>query len=138
MFSSIAYKKLCPVLVSFACWIVTNFGRSLGHSRSKLCPILCRLRAKLCPIFRCSRARLCQISFAPCPFPNVAGTLSNGVFSTAACCSCLHQVQLRGKIPRLGRTKRLHGTRTIGRFPDRIAAPGHSVLGWRPSLSILC
>ena len=37
---------------------------SLGHSRSKLCPILCR-----------SRARLCPISFAPAPFPNLAGTL---------------------------------------------------------------
>ena len=23
------------------------------------------------------RARLCQISFAPCPFPNLAGTLTN-------------------------------------------------------------
>ena len=56
-----------------------NFGRSrvkgLGYSRSKLCPILCRLRTKLCPNFGRSHARLCPISFAPCPFPNVAGTL---------------------------------------------------------------
>ena len=43
--------------------------------RALLCPILCRLRTKLCPIFRCSHARLCPIFFAPCPFPNLAGTL---------------------------------------------------------------
>ena len=49
---------------------------NFGHSRSKLwllCPILCRLRTKLCPNFGRSRARLCPISFAPCPFPNLAG-----------------------------------------------------------------
>ena len=46
-----------------------------GRSRSKLCPIVCRLRTKLCPYFGRSRARLCPISFAPCPFPNRAGTL---------------------------------------------------------------
>ena len=70
--------KLCPDLVSFACWIVTKFlsftGKRLGHSHSKLCPIFCRLRPKLCPNFGRSRARLCPISFAPCPFPNLAGT----------------------------------------------------------------
>ena len=48
-----------------------NFCRS----RSKLCPILCRLRTKLCPNFGRSRIRLCPISFAPCPFPNLAGTI---------------------------------------------------------------
>ena len=48
---------------------------NFGHSRSKLCPIMCRLRTKLCPNFGRSRARLCPISFAPCPFPNLAGTL---------------------------------------------------------------
>ena len=48
-----------------------NFGRSLV----KVCPILCRLRTKLCPFFGCSRARLCPITFAPCPFPNLAGAL---------------------------------------------------------------
>ena len=48
-----------------------NFGRS----RVKVCPILCRLRTTLCPNFGCSRARLCPIYFAPCPFPNLAGTL---------------------------------------------------------------
>ena len=45
-----------------------------GHSRSKLCAIICRSCTKLCPNFG-SRARLCPISFAPCPFPNLAGTL---------------------------------------------------------------
>ena len=48
---------------------------NFGHSRSKLYPIMCRLRTKLCPNFGCSRARLCPISFAPGPFPNLAGTL---------------------------------------------------------------
>ena len=71
--------KLCPDLVSFACWIVTKFwsftGKRLGRLHSKLCSILCRLRPKLCPNFGCSRARLCPVSFAPCPFPNLAGTL---------------------------------------------------------------
>ena len=49
---------------------------NFGHSRCKLCPIMCRSRTKLCPNFGCSRARLCPIYFAPCPFPNLAGTLS--------------------------------------------------------------
>ena len=48
-------------------WSLT--GKRLGHSHSKLCPILCRLRPKLCPNFGRSRARLCPIYFAPCPFP---------------------------------------------------------------------
>ena len=46
------------------------------RSHSKLCPIFCRLRTTLCPNFGRSRARLSPISFAPCPFPNLAGTLS--------------------------------------------------------------
>ena len=68
--------KLCLDLVALACWIVTEFlsftrkSVRLGRSRSKLCPILCRLRTKLCPDFGRSRARLCPIYFAPCPFPN--------------------------------------------------------------------
>ena len=37
--------------------------------------ILCRLHTELCPNCGRSRARLCPISFAPCPFPNLAGTL---------------------------------------------------------------
>ena len=48
---------------------------NFGHSRSKLCPIMCCSRTKLCPNFGFSRARLCPISFAPSPFPNLAGTL---------------------------------------------------------------
>ena len=46
------------------------------RSHSIPCPILCRLRSKLCPNFGRSRARLCPNSFAPCPFPNLAGTLT--------------------------------------------------------------
>ena len=48
---------------------------NFGHSRSKLSPIMCRSCTKLCPNFGRSRARLCPISFAPCPFPNLTGTL---------------------------------------------------------------
>ena len=48
---------------------------NFGHSRAKLCQIMCHSRTKLCPNFGRSRARLCPISFAPCPFPNLAGTL---------------------------------------------------------------
>ena len=48
---------------------------NFGHSHSKLSPIMCRSRIKLCPNFGCSCARLCPISFAPCPFPNLAETL---------------------------------------------------------------
>ena len=39
------------------------------------------LRTKLCPNFGRSRARLCPISFAPCPFPNLAGTLCTAVLT---------------------------------------------------------
>ena len=49
---------------------------NFGHSCSKLCPIMCRSHTKLYPNFGCSHARLCPISFAPCPFPNLAGTLN--------------------------------------------------------------
>ena len=48
-----------------------------------MCRILCRLRTKLCPNSGCSRARLCPISFAPCPFPNLAGTLEPLVILSA-------------------------------------------------------
>ena len=70
---------LCPG------WMFSSIVRArksvpqLGRSRSKLRPILCRLRTKLhtklCTNFGRSRARLCPISFAFCPFPNLAGTL---------------------------------------------------------------
>ena len=50
---------------------------NFGHSHSKLWPIMCRSRTKLCQNFGCSRARLCPISFEPCPFPNLAGTLTS-------------------------------------------------------------
>ena len=51
-----------------------NCAQTSFCSRSKLCPILCRLRT-MCPNFGHSRARLCPIYFAHCPFPNLAGTL---------------------------------------------------------------
>ena len=55
-----------------------NFGRSCvisGHSCSKRCSILCRLRTELCPNCGRSCTRLCLIYFACCPFLNLAGTL---------------------------------------------------------------
>ena len=57
---------------------------NFGHSNSKLCPIMCRSRTKLCPNFGCLCARLCPISFAPCPFPNLAGTLYNTLIAVAS------------------------------------------------------
>ena len=57
---------------------------NFGHSRSKLCPIMCRSRTKLCPNFGRSRAKLCPISFAPCPFPNLAGSTETGLVSLLA------------------------------------------------------
>ena len=62
--------KLYPDLVSFACWIVMKFW-----SFMRKCASLDHSRSKLCPNFGCSRARLCPISFAPCLFPNLVGTL---------------------------------------------------------------
>ena len=63
--------KLCPDLVSFGCWIVPEFWAFARKSVPELvvyalncARFFCRLRTKLCPI-----------SFAPCPFPNLAGTL---------------------------------------------------------------
>ena len=81
-FSSIAHK-IVPrprfVLALDCNQILVVHAYGLGHSCSKLCPILCRLRNKLCPNFGRSRARLCPISFAPCPFPNLAGTLHGDI-----------------------------------------------------------
>ena len=83
MFSSIAHKivlRSCFVRVLDCAQILGVCAqncarRRLGRSRSKLFPIFCHLRTKLCPNFgRRSRARLRPISFAPCPFPNLAGT----------------------------------------------------------------
>ena len=64
--------KLCPDLVFRSC---AGLRPNFGHSRSKLRLIMSRLRTKFCRNFGCSRARLCLISFAPRPFPNLAGTL---------------------------------------------------------------
>ena len=73
--------KLCPDLVSFACWIATEFWSFTRKSvpdlviRALNCARLYVVCTKLCPNFGCSHARLCPISFVPCPFPNLAGTL---------------------------------------------------------------
>ena len=78
-FSSIA-TKLCPDLVSFTCWIVTEFW-SFTRKRQSVPDLVirtlncARLFTKLCPNSGCSHARLCPIYFAPCPFPNLAATL---------------------------------------------------------------
>ena len=70
MFSSIAHKIVPrPRFVH-----VPDCDRILVI-RALNCARLCRSHTKLCPNFGCSRARLCPISFAPCPFPNLAGTL---------------------------------------------------------------
>ena len=92
-------KKLCPDLVSFACWIVPEFWSFTCKSDLVIRALNCvwffvRLRTKLCPNFGRSRARLCPISFAPCPFPNRAGTHGNLKLSI-----CLHKiVQLNMKL----------------------------------------
>ena len=76
VFSDSRRKNVCKMLAD----LCPSFHRSptrpnFGRSRVKVCPILCRLSTKLCPNFGCSRTRLCPISFAPCPFPNLAATL---------------------------------------------------------------
>ena len=53
-----------------ACRFVPMFS-----SIAKLHSILCRLRTKLCPI-----------SFAPCPFPNLAGTLDHSSMCVETVC----------------------------------------------------
>ena len=76
MFSDSRCKNACKMLADLCpCFHQSPTRPNLGRSRVKVCLILCRLRTKLCLIFGCSRARLCPISFAPCPFPNLAGTL---------------------------------------------------------------
>ena len=59
MFSSIAYK--------------TKFW---SFTRKRFC-VVCALNCAR--ILVVARARLCPISFAPCPFPNLAGTLDAGI-----------------------------------------------------------
>ena len=77
MFSGSRCKNACKMLADLCpCFHQSLTRPNVGRSRVKVCPILCRLRTKLCPNFCCSRARLCPISFAPCPFPNLAGTLT--------------------------------------------------------------
>ena len=78
--------KLCPDLVSFACWIVTKFWSFTRKSdlviRALNCPILFCLRSKLCPNFGRLHVRLCPI-FCTLPFSQpswntVVGRLSSG------------------------------------------------------------
>ena len=77
VFSDSRCKNACKLLADLCpCFHQSPTRPNFGCSCVKVCPILCRLRTKLCPNFGCSRARLCPISFAPCPFPNLAGTLS--------------------------------------------------------------
>ena len=66
---------LCFQTADVKMLVLADLCPCFHRSHSKRCPILCRLRTKLCPNFGRSRARLCPISFAPCPFPNLAGTL---------------------------------------------------------------
>ena len=71
MFSSIAHK-----IVSRPRFVHALDCDRILVIRALNCAWLCIIRAlNLCPKFGCSRARLCPISFAPCPFPNLAGTL---------------------------------------------------------------
>ena len=74
VFSDSRCKNACRMLADLCpCFHQSPTRPNCGRSRVKVCPILCRLRTKLCPNFGCSHARLCPISFAPCPFPNLAG-----------------------------------------------------------------
>ena len=77
VFSDSRYKNACKMLADLCpCFHQSPTKPNFGRSRVKVCPILCRLRTKLCPNFGRSRARLCPISFASCPFPDLAGTLA--------------------------------------------------------------
>ena len=63
------FKKQKNVIAVF---LFSNMFSSIAH-KTKFC-VVCALNL-LCPNFSHSRARLCPISFAPRPFPNLAGTL---------------------------------------------------------------
>ena len=115
--------KLCTDLVSFARWIVTKFWSFTrksehGHSRSKLCSIMCRLRTKLCPNFGCLCARMCPISFAPCPFPNLAGTLKTVQLNTRNQSANMHSAP--SMAPTGCGVKTIHRSRQIVIFSTEI------------------
>ena len=75
VFSDSRCKNACKMLADLCPYFHQSPTRpNIGRPRVKVCPILCRLRTKLCPNFGHSHAGLCPISFAPCPFPNLAGT----------------------------------------------------------------
>ena len=64
-------QNCAPILFRSLAGLCVNFGRS----RVKVCPArFGRSRSKLFLKFARSRARLCPNYFAPCPFPNLAGT----------------------------------------------------------------
>ena len=74
VFSDSRCKNACKMLADLCpCFHQSPTRPNFGRSRVRVC----RLRTKLCPNFGHSCARLCPISFAPCPFPNLAGTLTN-------------------------------------------------------------
>ena len=103
MFSDSRCKNACKMLADLCpCFHQSPTRPNFGHSRVKVCPIFCRLRTKLCPNFGRSRARLCAISFAPCPFPNLAGTL------------------------RTRRDRACNPSECSGRQPDAIVAPANT------------
>ena len=63
--------KLCPDLVSFACWIVPEF---LAFARKSVPDLVvhalnCAQYFVVCARILVVRARLCSIYFAPCLFP---------------------------------------------------------------------
>ena len=93
--------KMCPGPVSSAWWIVPELWAlarksvpQLGRSCSNLCQIFCSLRTKLFPNSGRSRARLSPISFAPCPLPNLAGTLNYRVFPSTIAAATASDIDL--------------------------------------------
>ena len=81
--------KLCSDLVSFACWIVPKFWAFARKSDLIVHALNCARFAVICAL-NCAknlvvRALDCalfvsSVSFAPCPFPNLAGTLQSCMF----------------------------------------------------------
>ena len=81
MFSSIAHKivprpRFIRVLDCARISVVHVLHLVICANNTKSGTDFGRSCARLCPNFGRSRARLCPFSFAPCPFPNLAGTLT--------------------------------------------------------------
>ena len=78
MFSDSRCKNACKMLADLCpCFDQSPTRPNFGRSRVKVCPILCCLRARLCPIY-----------FAPCPFPNLAGTLTSSTTTATGSGHC--------------------------------------------------